>query len=559
MGQAFLQRQNILKKKKLLLLQPPIQDFYQTPIRLQPVGLGYLKAAIHKYMPDEMEVVVKDYHQGGGRKTIPLPKELSYLKDFYAWPDQSPFSSFYHYYHYGVPFDLLAEDVVKEKPDIVGISSLFSPYYREVLRSAEEIKKRLKIPIIVGGSHVSAMPLFMLQQPGIDFIIQAEGERPMVEFLREWKNGGNYAKVPNLGYEENGRHILNKVEDNFPIEELPFPDLSDLARDRYHLKNRPLHFLVSSRGCPHQCSFCSVHLTFGTGYRKRSTSNVLQEIKKRYEEGVRVFDFEDDDFTCNGEEIKELCKKLMEAFPKDDIELTAMNGISYFSLDSELLTLMKKAGFRHLNLSLVSVDGDLQQRTKRPHSIDKYLEVVREACELRFQVVSYQILGLPHEQIDSMIQTLALNSTLPVLLGASIFYLTPNSPIARDFPEPSEGEVFRARLTAISVETEHFNREDLYTLFVTARIINFLKGLKFEEDELPFREVLDRTLRGKGRMVVGAELLENFFAEQTLYASTKSGFKVLPRFKAELFFRVWTQLDFIKTQENKNIVLDKSW
>ncbi|MFH0788785.1 MAG: B12-binding domain-containing radical SAM protein, partial [Pseudomonadota bacterium] len=78
---------------KLLLIQPPIQDFYDTALRLQPLGLAYLKAAVKKHLP-EVEVIIKDFHQGRGRRTIALPKAFTYLKDYYPWPDQSPFSLF---------------------------------------------------------------------------------------------------------------------------------------------------------------------------------------------------------------------------------------------------------------------------------------------------------------------------------------------------------------------------------------------------------------------------------------------------------------------------------
>src|SRR3989338_256016 len=127
---------------KLLLLQPPIQDFYDTDIRLQPLGLAYLKSAVRKFLPG-VEVVVKDYHQGWGRRTVALPRELAYLRDFYPCPDESPFSSFHQYYHFGADFEDLADDVAREKPDLVGISSLFSPYYREAMRAAEVVKNRL--------------------------------------------------------------------------------------------------------------------------------------------------------------------------------------------------------------------------------------------------------------------------------------------------------------------------------------------------------------------------------------------------------------------------------
>ena len=99
-----------------------------------------------------------------------------------------------------------------------------------------------------------------------------------------------------------------------------------------------------------------------------------------------------------------------------------MNGISYLSLDDELLELMYRAGFSHLNLALVSSDKTVRETTKRPHTLEAYIKVVNKAYQLGFKIVSYQILGLPNESLDSMIQTLAFNARLPVLLGASPFY-----------------------------------------------------------------------------------------------------------------------------------------
>ena len=71
---------------KVLLIQPPVRDFYDTDVRLQPIGLCYLKAAVKKHLPD-IDVIVKDDHGGAGRKTVAIPQELRYLADYYAVDD----------------------------------------------------------------------------------------------------------------------------------------------------------------------------------------------------------------------------------------------------------------------------------------------------------------------------------------------------------------------------------------------------------------------------------------------------------------------------------------
>lgn len=537
---------------RLLLLQPPIEDFYDTDIRLQPIGLCYLKAVVRQQLPD-VDVVVKDFHHGHGRYTIPIPPALAYLKTFYRWPDKSPFSTFHHYYHFGAPFPQIAADVAALRPDVVGISSLFSPYYREVLRCAEEIKKICPAPIVVGGAHVSCHPHSVLSHPAVDFVIRGEGERALVDFLRAWRGERQFTTVANLGYKSEGELHYNPIGDPMPLADIPLPDFSDFAPDRYALAGRPLSFIVGSRSCPHRCAFCSVHLTFGNRYRRRDAQQVAAEIETRYRQGFRVFDFEDDDLTFAMADMKQLCHLLIAAFPCRDVEFLAMNGISYTSLDDELLRLMKQAGFTHLNLALVSSDSATRSSVTRPHALEKYVEVVTTAARLGFAIVSYQIIGLPGESLDSMVETLVFSARQPVLLGASPFYLTPGAPIAASFPPPTPDDIVKARLTAMAIETPHCRREHVYTLLVATRIVNFIKAISVQDDRVSFAQALScARVQGK-RENLGVELLQRLLSEGRLYAATGNERKPLVCFDNELFRRLWARIGYITTQSGKRV------
>ncbi len=519
---------------KILLIQPPVEDFYDTEVRLQPIGLCYLKAAVKQYLPD-VAVVIRDYHGGAGRTTVKIPPELRYLTDYYPVADKSPFSTFHRYYHFGKSFDEIEADIADLRPDVVGISSLFTPYYREALEVAERVKRRFSIPVVLGGSHASAVPASLLSSPHVDFVIRGEGERPVVELLRFLQGRSSIDDVPNLAYKIDGKLRFNALADNFPIDELPFPDLSDFSPAEYTLARKPMTFMITSRSCPHKCSFCSVHTTFGQDYRRRSMENVLEEIDLRYRQGYRVIDFEDDNLSYYKNTFKELCLRLIERFHPGEMEFVAMNGISYLSLDDELLELMRRAGFSHLNLALVSSDKTVRETTKRPHTLEKYLKVVGKAHQLGFKIVSYQILGLPTESLESMIQTLAFNSRLPVLLGASPFYRTPDAPIARGL-ELTEQDFVKARLTAMAIETDGFTRDEIYTFFVTTRIVNFLKGLPVcvavKLSDLTRRPWSDQ------RTSIGFELLNCLRETSRLYFWTKQGLVENRKFQTELFLRV---------------------
>ncbi|MCC6750322.1 MAG: B12-binding domain-containing radical SAM protein [Deltaproteobacteria bacterium] len=546
--------------RRLLLLQPPVQDFYQTDVRLQPLGLAYLKAAVARALP-EVQVTLHDFHHGHGRRTIPLPAELAYLRDYYPYPDRSPFSTFHAYYHFGASFDALGETVAAEAPDLVGISCLFTPYYRETLRAAEAIKaRRPETRILVGGAHVSATPEPMLRHSAVDYVIRGEGEGPVVELLRALRDGSPLERVPSLGFKREGVPVLNALGEGLPLDALPVPDLSELPLARYRLGGRPLCFLLTSRSCPHRCSFCSVHTTFGPHYRRRSVEHVLEELRLRHAQGYRAIDFEDDNLTFYLDEMKELCRRLIDSFPPGELELCAMNGISYLSLDDELLELLRRAGFSQLNLSLVSSDTAVRESTKRPHTAYKLVRVVERAHALGFGLVAYQILGLPGESPESMLQTLAFLARLPVLLGASPFYLTPGSPIAAALPPQSEADLVRARLSAMAIESPEVPREALYTLFVATRILNFLKGQRFDEPELPLAELARRAeakrdAKDGGRTALGFELLARLARDGVLYAATPDGLKPLPRFDAALFSRLWSRLERVVTQAGQVIRL----
>src|SRR5882724_5332653 len=210
---------------KVLLVQPPVQDFYDTDVRLQPIGLAYLKAAVKQHLPD-VDIRMKDYHSDCGRKTVPIPKELRYLSEYYSVADKSPFSTFHQYYHFGKSFDQIESEIAELAPDIVGISCLFTPYYREALEVAARVKKRANAIVVMGGSHASAVPESLLASPHVDYVIRGEGEKPFVEFLGAIQNQQCVEAIPNLAYKRDGACVLNPLQDNFAIDDVPIPDLS---------------------------------------------------------------------------------------------------------------------------------------------------------------------------------------------------------------------------------------------------------------------------------------------------------------------------------------------
>jgi hypothetical protein len=334
----------------------------------------------------------------------------------------------------------------------------------------------------------------------------------------------------------------------FSFDSLPPSDFSDFPPERYLFEKKPICFINMSRGCPHRCSFCAVQATFGPGYRARPPEHVLSEMKQRYAEGYRVFDFEDDNLTFLRAGFVRLLDLIRAEFDGKGIRLLAMNGISFMSLDRSLLEQMKGAGFTNLNLSLVSSDGSTLDRLNRPHRLGQFLKVVEDGHALGFDMVSYQILGLPFETLEAMVATMALLAALPVRIGASVFYLTPGSPMAPPPEKICEPDMFLARSTAMAVDGAHFDRDDVFTLFITARIINFLKDIPFQGRSAPLEEALARAESLGGRSRIGSDLVTRLMEEKRLYAATKEGLRPIERFKTDLFFQVLEKARAVRTR-----------
>ncbi len=525
---------------KVLLIQPPVRDFYQTSIRTQPIGLAYLAASLRN---NGHEVEILDC-QTETKRSIPIPVELSYLKDFYPFNDQSPFKLYSGYYHFGMDWAEIGKKVKDSKADVFGISSSFTPYHAEALEISRIIKEwdRGKT-VVMGGAHVSCDPEGVLRSPFVDYVILGEGEVRFPLLLKQIgkKKATNIEKVDGIGYRNDGKARINPPEYLIQyLDSVPYPARELLDLDRYQMRKKRTTMVITSRGCPHRCAYCSAHLVMGTSFRTRTPEAILKEMmecQKQY--GIGVFDIEDDNFTFDQDRAKRLMNLIIEAFDGGNIELSAMNGISFASLDRELLRLMKRAGFHTINLSYVSTDPSTKERMRRPNSTTDFDRILDEAEQIGLTVIAYAILGMPGQSNEEMVDTLIYLMGKKVLIGPSIYYPTPGTPLFERCEK--EGILplhpVQWRSSAFPVETKEFDRVDLLTLFRLARVINFIKG-KMDEKELEegmtwkeLFQVLKEKWKSKGKVdedaTTWADLLLLLDSERSFFSLRKeSGRKI---------------------------------
>ena len=487
----------------MLLVQPWVEDYYSTDCRIQPIGLAYLAGSVARRF-DDVDVQIYDALAGGKKRTIRWPREFDYLRRYYGSPDKGPFRLFHAYSRFGDSDDEVVERLRDYRPFLIGISALFSPYYRESLAMAAICRRLFPgVPIVMGGSHASLRPDTLLRPDGADYVLRGEGEESLCELIELLR--GERAREDVRELIERGDPIETPLPPPVspPRQNLPRPRFPGLDPDDYTYDGRRLAFVVASRSCPHRCSFCSIHSVFGYAYETRTVDDIVQEIEDRYRDGYRHFDFEDDNFTFRRAHTIELLRRI--AALGRPIRLSAMNGISYISLDDEVLEWMERAGFETLNIALVSSDQMVLRFTERPHTVERFEAVVRSAVRVGLRVTAYLILGMPGQSIAEMVGTLRRLAASQCLVGASPFYFTPGSPIHVEregdpcvrLASANRDPCFSARLSALDVETDDFDRDDVYTCFRLTRLVNHVKkGLDegLDTDD-PFFEPARRALR----------------------------------------------------------------
>jgi radical SAM superfamily enzyme YgiQ (UPF0313 family) len=466
---------------KILLIQPPVEDFYQTSLRTLPVGLLYLAASLRCA---GIDVEILDCQATMHKHVLQVPPEFAYLKRYYQPGNLSPFKLFSHYRHYGLPWEEIRERIRQAHADVIGISALFTPFYREALHVAALAKAvDSTCPVIMGGAHVNACPAQVLADPHVDFVVLGEGERTLPELVSALRDNRHAAisGICGVGYKTSGKLVVPEhgdlIED---IDALPLPARDLIDPTRYTLGGKRVTMLITSRGCPYHCTFCSIFLTAGRQFRTRSLSGIIHEMRLCRERfGTEIFDLEDDNFSFDQKRAAAILGAMREEFGDAGIELLAMNGISAANLSESLVQEMQRTGFRALNLALVTSDKQRQRATKRPGSTPHFDRVVQKGAEVGLEMVNYLILGLPDSSLEEMLTSIVHLMERPVLIGPSVFYATPGTESYGQCLERgllTSPELALQRSTCFAVETPHFTRLDLVTLFRLCRVLNFVKA-----------------------------------------------------------------------------------
>ena len=180
----------------ILLIQPPIRDFYLTAKRTIPYGLACIAPTLVK---SGFSVKILDALATSKSRACDLPREMDYLRKYYGRPDRSAFALFHQFRHFGYSFEHIGKMAKESGAFLVGISSLFTPYMQEALQTAETVKAwHPDCKIVIGGHHPSALPQSVMESAAVDFVIRGGGKCLCTCWRKRYRKEGRIIPSPVL-------------------------------------------------------------------------------------------------------------------------------------------------------------------------------------------------------------------------------------------------------------------------------------------------------------------------------------------------------------------------
>jgi radical SAM superfamily enzyme YgiQ (UPF0313 family) len=312
----------------------------------------------------------------------------------------------------GYTFSNLVHKIREINPDIIGLT-LYSYRYLRAYELIGKIKRMNDAPIVIGGPHVSLMGKKCLKESVADFAIKYEGENPLLELCL----GVALNEIQNLIYRDGGEI---KENTNRPfianLDSLHFPKYSSFELKKYDKKSINI---ITSRGCPFHCTYCTVKTTMGRNFRVRSPENVISELKYWYSIGYRDFQINDDVFNADVNRVYKICD-LIKKDKMANVGFSAWQGMRLDKVDRPFLEKLKSVGFYSLAFGVESYNSHVLQSMKKGETKEQIDEGVRIACELGFFVTLFFILGFPGETWQDIKNSVKFSLKYPI--GAAGFF-----------------------------------------------------------------------------------------------------------------------------------------
>lgn len=373
------------RPKSLLLINPWIYDFTACDFWLKPLGLLYLAAILKKYTSLKLDFLdCLDMRQVNPEYGFKPKSKADGRHSFYKEEVKKP-EFFRHiprrFSRYGLPVAQVEAFLKKiPVPEAILITCTMTYWYPGVQAMVDVVRKVYgPVPVILGGIYATLCPDHARANSGADVVVNGPAENVILKLIEDMAGPGCIR--------EEGRGI----------EFLGFDDLPMPAYEVYGQEETAC--LMTSRGCPFNCSYCASRLIFPK-YEVRRPEKVVEEIitLKRLL-GLKHIAFYDDALLLNKEKhLKAILQRLIEYNP--GLRFHTPNGLQIREMDMELAGLMKAAGFQSIFLSLETSDQHLLEETGaklNPSDLKRALDSLEAAGFKRADISVYLLVGLPEQ------------------------------------------------------------------------------------------------------------------------------------------------------------------
>jgi radical SAM superfamily enzyme YgiQ (UPF0313 family) len=311
---------------------------------------------------------------------------VSYLKKFFKGDlEVSFYSAFYD----------SDDEIIKgaENADIIGFSCT-SPQFKHGLSLANKLKRKNNL-IVFGGAHASNLPQLVIKEDSIDAVVKGEGEEAMLKIVEDFSRGNQGKKqIIDAGY----------IKD---IDSIPFPDRKIIKNERNiqtAFKDNGIRIasILSSRGCPFSCSFCSSRCLWGRMPRLRSPENIIGEFEELIKDwNIQFVKFADDTFTLNKQRILNFCRMKIEKGIK--IPFGANSHVN--TVDEDILKALAQSNCRELWYGVESGSPKILKDIHKTTSIEKVKEIFKLTKKYGIKTRAYCLLGTPNETMEDIKMT----------------------------------------------------------------------------------------------------------------------------------------------------------
>ncbi|MBI1911102.1 MAG: B12-binding domain-containing radical SAM protein [Deltaproteobacteria bacterium] len=300
----------------------------------------------------------------------------------------------------------ILEKIRRDGYDCVGVT-VYTVGHKKFFGLLKSVKERYPAIITAaGGPHITILGRKILEEYGhIDMAFTGEAEESFVRFCK----GEPYGSIPGLLYRDNCAVHGNPISRPDNLDLISWPRYQKFELDKYSNEIG----IITSRGCPYPCVFCSVGLTLGKKVRIRSVEKIGEELEYWYAGGKRIFNFLDDNFTFYRERVFSICDEIEKRGLKG-LTLRASNGIRADRIDREMLLRMKVVGFKSFGIGVEAGNDKVLKALKKGETMEEIENAIRLSCELGFEVSLFFVYGTPGETMEDIEDSVRIAGKYPV-------------------------------------------------------------------------------------------------------------------------------------------------